>query len=47
MSCDTGGRILVHTTITGLSLLLNSDEKSLAAVKVKGQSLSYMALCSS
>ena len=32
------GRIIVHTIVTGLSLLVNSDEeKSLAAVNVKGE----------
>ena len=34
-----GGRIIVNATVTGVSLLLNYDEeKSLAAVNVKGQS---------
>lgn len=33
-----GGKIIVYTMISGLSLLLYTDEeKSLAAVKVKGQ----------
>lgn len=33
-----GGRIVVHGTVAGVSLLLNCDdkEKDLAAVKVKG-----------
>lgn len=34
-----GGRIIVNATVAGVSLLLNYDEeKSLAAVNVKGQS---------
>ena len=40
-----GGRIIVHTAITGLSLLLSTDEeKSLAAVKVKGQLIHNCAI---